>query len=327
VNSRFTYPGVLLGAVLLCVAVGCQSYVQRMVVGSLERIGEPVEPPPHLITTPMLPDAELAVGWVGHATVLIQIHDKLFLTDPLFTDYIGMLVKRYVGPGLDPSILPKLDFTLVSHIHFDHLSYGSLDQLPKGGALLVPRSVLPYTPDFGFKYVAGLEPWEVFEEDGVRITSVPVQHFSGRYGIDRKWMPNEGFTGYVIEYKGYAVFFGGDTGYNETYFKEIGRRFKIDVAILPIAPGSLRSVGGRVHVGPVGAIAIYRDVGAKYLLPMHNRTMMYRSDQDPMAAIEALRTAAAEQGILDRIVDLDIGEQRVLVPEPHAAPVQPVPDP
>lgn len=297
--------------ILVLFSAGCQSYVQRTVLRSLGRLGEPVPPAPRMITSPLRPDAALAVSWVGHATVLIQIHDRLFMTDPLLTDHIGMIVKRSVGPGLDPAVLEKLDFTLVSHLHFDHFSYGSLDLLPKSGVLVLPEGGLAYAPDFGFREIRELKPWEAIEDQGVEVTAVPVQHFSGRYGFDNAWMPDRGYTGYVIEYRNHAVFIGGDTGYHAEYFKEIGRRFRIDVAILPIAPG--RNMGFGVHVGPLGAIRIFKDVGARYLVPMHHGSLMYGSDQRPESAIEQLRRDAAEQLIADRLVDLDVGEQRVLV--------------
>jgi len=290
----------------------CSSYVQRMVVRSLGSIGEPIKPPPRMITTPIVQNAKLAVSWVGHATVLIQIDDKIVITDPLFTNTIGMLVKRYVKPGLDPALLTRADFTLVSHIHFDHFSYGSLDMLPKGGTLVIPLGALRYTPDFGFKDVKALKPWQAIDENGVEITAVPAQHFSGRYGFDRRWMEDIDYTGYVIAYRGYTVFFAGDTGYNSELFKEIGRRFKIDLAILPIAPGSFNSPGSGVHVGPAGALMIFKDVGAKYMMPTHYGTFFYGSETNPNAAIDRLREVAKEEGVLDRVVDLQIGEQRIL---------------
>ena len=40
----------------------------------------------------------------------------------------------------------------------------------------------------------------------------------------------------MIEYSGKTVFFAGDTGYDLEQFKEIGRKFSIDVALIPIAP-------------------------------------------------------------------------------------------
>lgn len=307
--------------VSLLLFAGCSGgYIQRMVTGSLGRIGEPIDAAPRMITTPILDDPPIAVSWVGHATVLVQIRDKVFITDPLFTDHVGMVVKRYIAPGLDPSLLSKVDFTLISHIHFDHFSFGSLDMLPKNGTLVIPVGLLRYTPDFGFRGLKELNPWESIEEDGVRVTAVPVQHFSGRYGIDNAWLRDRGYTGYVIEYKGTTVFVGGDTGYHPDLFKEIGRRYRIDVAVLPIAPGSLTNMGGRVHVGPPGAIAIMQDLKADYMVPMHHRTMFYGSDSNRTQAVDTLRSIAAQMGIRDRIIDLDIGEQRILFLHPEGLP-------
>ncbi len=302
-------PYILASSLLLS---SCSGYIQRMVVRSLERMGDPVEPAPQIITTPILDNPPLAVAWVGHATVLLQIGDKVFLTDPLFTDHIGMVVKRYIGPGLDPAALSRVDYTLISHIHFDHFSFGSIDMLPKNGILVVPSGLLRYTPDFGFREIRELKAWEYVEEDGVRVTAVPVQHFSGRYGIDNVWMGQKGYTGYVLEHQGLAVFVGGDTGYHPEIFKEVGRRFRVDVAVLPIAPGSSVGMGSRVHVGPRGALTIMQDLGATYMVPMHHRTMFYGSDGNPFQAIEQLRMIASEEGLRDRIIDLDIGEQRIL---------------
>jgi L-ascorbate metabolism protein UlaG (beta-lactamase superfamily) len=291
---------------------GCNSYVQRIVSQSISRMADPIPVAPHTISTPILPDAQLAVSWVGHATVLIQMHDKLIVTDPFFTNTIGLLARRSALPGLDPGILPKVDFTIISHIHLDHFNFGSLDMLPKGGELVIPQGALQYTPELGFKDVDELKPWEFIERDGVRITAVPVQHFTGRYGFDGAWLGTLGYTGYVVEYRGFVVFFAGDTGYNPEYFKEIGRRFKVDVAIVPIAPGGGSGIGGRVHVNPAGALTIFKEVGAKYMLPMHHGTLFYGSDANPTEAIDRLRDIATKEGLMDKVLALKIGEQRII---------------
>lgn len=301
----------LIVVILPLALCGCNSYVQRTVWQSLTRIGEPIPPAPHIITTPILQNVKLSVSWVGHATVLIQIHDKLIITDPLFTNTIGMVVKRFVKPGLDPSLLTKMDFTLISHMHFDHLSYGSLDVLPKNGTLVFPYGIARYVPNFGFNKIDELQPWDVIESDSVRITAVPARHFTGRYGFDRDWMGDIGYTGYVIEYQGITIFFAGDTGYDPELFKEIGRRFKIDLAIIPIAPSSGNGVGSRAHVSPFGALTIFKDVGATYMMPIHFGTMLFGSTANPESSLELLRAAAANQGISNRIVGLEIGEQRI----------------
>jgi L-ascorbate metabolism protein UlaG (beta-lactamase superfamily) len=221
---------------------------------SIDRATNEILPAPNMITTPMIEGADLAVGWVGHATTLIQIKDKLIMTDPLLNNSVAIVVKRWFGPGIDPSIIKRLNFTLISHTHFDHMNLGSLDQLPTDGSLVVPTGGLQFIPDYGFNGLHELGPWESLEEDGVRITAAPVRHFSGRYGIDRNWYQNIGYTGYIIEYDGITVYFGGDTGYHPEYFKEVGRRYRIDLAIIPIGPGATRRTGGRIHVEPGGAL-------------------------------------------------------------------------
>jgi N-acyl-phosphatidylethanolamine-hydrolysing phospholipase D len=303
---------LLLCAIIALSLSGCSSYVQRIVFQSLGRLGESVPAPAHMITTPVLQNPTLAVSWVGHATVLIQIHDKIILTDPFLTNTMGLVAKRFVSAGLDPKLLPKVDATVVSHIHFDHFDYGSLDMLPKNGILTVPLGASEYTPDFGFKDVYELKPWEAVESDGLRITAVPAQHFTGRYGFDGAWMGNLGYTGYIVEYEGVTVFFAGDTGYNSELFKEIGRRFKIDLAIVPIAPGSSGGLGSRIHSNPAGALMIYKDLGARYMMPMHFGTLFYGSDSNPLEPINRLREIAEREGLADKIVGLEIGEQRVV---------------
>jgi N-acyl-phosphatidylethanolamine-hydrolysing phospholipase D len=297
---------------LLIMASGCQSYITRTVWQSFSTIGDPIPPAPDTIKTPLLQNAGLAVAWIGHATTLIQIHDKIFLTDPLFTNTIGMLVKRAARPGIDPSILQKVDFIFISHLHFDHLSYGSLDMLPKNGTLIFPDGLAAYIPGFGFKNVEEMKPGDSIEIDSVRITAVPAQHFNGRYGIDRDWIGDRGYTGYVFEYKGITVFFAGDTGYNSESFKEIGRRFKIDLAIIPIAPAFGSTLGSYVHVNPRGALEIFKDVRAKYMMPVHFGTMLYGSTTNPQAPLNVLKADAKEERMSDKIIALGVGEQKIL---------------
>jgi L-ascorbate metabolism protein UlaG (beta-lactamase superfamily) len=299
----------LVSSVLL---LSCNSIPMKFMGRAAERMGDPIIPVATKISDPILRSTDLAVLWAGHATVLIQIQDKVFLTDPLFTKTAGMLSKRYVEPGLDPATLEKVDYTLISHLHFDHFSYGSLDMLPHEGTLLVPFGALAYTPDFSFREIREMDPWESLDEDGVRITAVPVQHFSGRYGVDIPWMRDRGYTGYVIEYGGTTVFIGGDTGYHPKLFKKIGERFSVDVAILPIAPVEPRDFMRFGHVDPDEALRIFTDLKARLMVPMHHRTLLQGFDPTDTYAVEQLQRLAREKGVRERVVVLEIGEQREL---------------
>jgi len=296
------------------ILTGCSPLVSRFAARMLERVDAPIEPVKHRVAHPIRPDVGLSVLWVGHATVLIQIHDKVFITDPVFTKTIGMFARRATEPGLDPSSLTRLDYTLISHIHMDHFSYGSLALLPKSGKLLIPFGATAYTPEFGFGRTQEMKPWDVLEEDGVRITAVPVRHFSGRYGFDVSWYPDRGYTGYVIQYNGVTIFFGGDTAYDPQLFKEIGRKFQIDLALLPIAPIEPRSFMKRVHADPSDAVQIFEDLRATFMIPIHYKTFFQGLEPDPLYPQRLLEKIVEEKGYQDRIKILDFGEQRILIP-------------
>ena len=276
-------------------------------VDALFRSPRPVK---HKLEDPRI-DARLAALWVGHATVLIQLDDKLLLTDPVFTDTVGQFSKRLVEPGLAVESLPPLDAILISHMHFDHLSLGTLDLieqkarailLPEGGAVYVPGSAIP---------TFEIPTWSTWEHGGLRITSVPVRHRGWRYGGDEMWM-NTSYTGYVIEYRGQTVYFGGDTAYAENAFRRTRARFPhIDLAILPIAPIKPRDFMCRFHVDPKEALAAFRNLGARWMLPVHYDTFVNSLDEVGEAPRE-LRRQMRARGLTSReVAILDFGEQRV----------------
>jgi len=268
----------------------------------------------HKVTRPYRPDARLAVLWIGHASTLLQLDDKLVLTDPVFTDTVGQLSKRLVEPGLDPAALDHVDAAVISHMHFDHLSPGSLGMIEhKLGFLVVPQKGTVCVPDLAFETVE-LAAWKSHERGGLRITAVPVRHSGFRWGIDDAWMDTS-FTGYVIEYHGLTVYFGGDTAYARESFEATRRRFPtIDLAVLPIAPINPRALMESRHMDPREALLAFRDLGARWMVPVHFGTFVNSID----AAEEPLRVLAAEmkaQGVGEGRVDvLAPGEQRVLIP-------------
>jgi len=293
---------------------GCSSFFIRFITKSFEDLPSSPDTVATKIAHPIFQNVGLSVLWVGHATCIIQIGDKIFLTDPIFTETAGMISKRRIEAGILPSSIDKLDYILISHIHFDHLSYGSLSMLPKSTVMLLPTGGAEYTPEFGFSDYKEMNPWKTFESDGVRITAVPVKHFNGRYGFDGVWSNYNTFTGYVIEYKGRTVFFAGDTGYDPEKFKEIGRKFAIDVALIPIAPIEPHDFMKHVHADPEEALQIFEDVKAKIMIPIHHRTFVQGLDSSLTTAQNRLKQLITERHLEDRVLILNIGEQRILVP-------------
>ncbi len=275
------------------------------------------------ITHPQRPDARLAVLWIGHATTLVQMDDKFIMTDPVFTGSVGQLSKRLVEPGIDPNFLPIVDVTVISHMHFDHLSLGSLDLVePKLRQVLVPKGGLIYVPNYRFE-TDEVAMWRSWQSGDLKVTAVPVEHVGFRYGIDATWMTTT-FTGWVFEYHGMTVYFGGDTAYVAENFKKTAARFPhIDVALLPIAPINPRGFMKRTHVDPKEAVQAFLDLGAKVMIPIHFDTFV-NSEDEPGEARHVLEGVMKERGLgADRVQILAIGEQRVLIPVAPIAPVAP----
>ena len=307
-----------------CVAVlpGCR--IGRAVVragGSLFDSPRAVSKVEH----PVKKDARLAIIWVGHATALVQIDDKVILTDPVFTSTVGEMSKRLVEPGIDPEKLPPIDAVVVSHMHFDHLSLGSLSMIEdKVRMLCLPRGGTAYLTDFHFPSIE-LAPWQPWEKDGLRVTAAPVDHVGYRYGIDDAWM-KESFTGYVIEYHGIKVYFGGDTAYAQPLFVETARRFpKLDLALLPIGPIEPRSIMRVFHMDPQEAVQAFIDLDAQRMVPIHYDTFVNSTD-NPGDALRALGEARQKYSFGEReIVPVGVGEQWVFVKQGEEPKHTPLP--
>jgi N-acyl-phosphatidylethanolamine-hydrolysing phospholipase D len=276
------------------------------------------------VDSPVSKDARLAMIWVGHATTLVQIDDKFILTDPVFTSTVGQLSKRLVEPGIDPEKLPPVDAVLVSHMHFDHLSLGSLGMIEdKVRTIVLPRGGTAYLTDFAFPAVE-LAPWQPWEKDGLRVTAVPVDHVGFRYGLDDAWM-KDSFTGFVFEYHGVKVYFGGDSAYDQRMFVETGMRFpNIDLALLPIAPIEPRTIMRRFHMDPGEVVQAFVDLGARRMVPIHYGTFINSTD-DPDDALRELDAARKKRTLGGReIVPVGIGEHRVFMKKGDKEP-EPVP--
>lgn len=256
-------------------------------------------------------DGRLVVTWIGHATVLIQLDDKFVLTDPVFTETVGNISARLVEPGVEVRHLPQIDAVVISHLHMDHLSLGSIDliedkvdriYMPEGGAVYLPRGrVLPRE----------LSRFESDEVDELTVTAVPVKHLGWRYGFDQSWM-TVSFTGYVIEYHGLSVYFGGDTAYDRPAFEATAARFgELDLVLMPIAPIEPRDFMCRSHTDPKEALDAFEDLGGRYFVPIHFDTFINSFDEYGVAP-RVLREEIARRGYpADRAVILKHGQRHV----------------
>jgi L-ascorbate metabolism protein UlaG (beta-lactamase superfamily) len=270
---------------------------------------------PRKLTNVQPAHSRLSVLWVGHATVLIQMDDLFVLTDPVFTHKLGQLNPRLVEPGLDARNVPKLGAVLISHMHLDHLSFSSLDMIEdRTPIVLIPPGAKSSMPRYDFE-IRELDTWQSYRTGELTVTAVPVQHVGGRYGIDQAFAPRA-FTGYVLEYHGLSVYFGGDTAYNPSAFRATRARFpKLSLALIPICPDSPRDFMEHTHAGPTQALDAFELLGAERMMPIHYDTFINSDDPFGQCPRELERLMRERSLDAKNVAALRIGEQRVLIPE------------
>lgn len=315
-----------LAAVVLALAsaAGCARSLEigRITGRNIAQMFRPIAPAPMHPAMVVRPDARLAVTWIGHATVLVQIDDRFILTDPLLSDTAAGLSRRLVAPGLRAEELPPLDAVVVSHMHFDHLSNDSIRSLKrKMRALVLPRGGREYATFLRGVPRVELAPWQTLDAGGgLHVTAVPVAHVGWRYGIDAGSHPPS-FTGYVFEYHGVRVYFPGDTAWAPEHFADAARRLgPFDLALLPIAPIEPADFMRRTHIDPRQAVDAFQLLGARVMVPIHYDTLINSYDR-PGDALALLRAELPRLGDRAAAVEiLAIGEQRVLLPRAGAAP-------
>ena len=73
--------------------------------------------------------------WVNHSTFLLQFPGLTLLTDPVFSQRIGLFgrigPRRVHAPGLAFESLPRIDAILLSHDHYDHCDLPTLRRLAR----------------------------------------------------------------------------------------------------------------------------------------------------------------------------------------------------
>ncbi|EEL50850.1 Outer membrane protein romA [Bacillus cereus Rock3-44] len=171
------------------------------------------------------------ITWIGHSTFLIQTNGLNILTDPVWSKKIK-LVPRLTNPGLTLPELPKIDIVLISHGHYDHLDFATLRQLNSDVLYLVPTGLKRLFTRKKFMRVEEYNWWESTKIDDVDFHFVPAQHWTRRSLFD---MNTSHWGGWVIDNgtTDETIYFCGDSGYFRG-FKEIGSKFSIDVALIPI---------------------------------------------------------------------------------------------
>ena len=236
-------------------------------------------------------DGVLAVGWIGHATVLVEIAGTVILTDPAFFERVGPSVggvtigpRRLVAPALSIAQLPRVAAVVVTHAHFDSLDLPSLRALPKDATLVAPRGCGTLLADLGFRRYVELGWGERTEVDGATIEAVPVVHWGRRL----PWGESRGYNGYVFSKAGTRALFASDTAFTHDFARLRDDHAPLAVAILG---NGAYDPWIHNHADPEQVWRMFLESGARALVPVHWDT--FRLGREPLGdAIRRLKDAA-----------------------------------
>jgi len=252
---------------------------------------------------PKLSKGQIDLTWIGHASFLVQFTDLNVLIDPNFANWL-FLLKRIKRSGLRLEHLPPIDVVLLTHAHFDHFHKPTLRRLPHPKIGIMPWGVGDLAWDLGFGRIVELDWWESFSHGNWKVTFTPSKHWGARVLRDN----HRGYGGFILEHQGRRIYHAGDSAYFEG-FKEIGKLSRPELALLPIGayhPESFR----HLHMGPDEAIKVFKELRARWLVPMHYgafRLSFEDMDEPPRWLLEL----AQEQGIAHKLKFLEEGVPQV----------------
>jgi N-acyl-phosphatidylethanolamine-hydrolysing phospholipase D len=286
----------------------------------------PKDPHPSVFTrvrptfvTPRAAPAQLTVTWVGHASLLLQLHGLNILADPMWSDRASPVrfagPRRWVPPGIAFDDLPPLDIILQSHNHYDHLDDRTVRRLVQHhprAAWVMPLGLGKFVTQRGARgdAVFELDWWQEQTIAGLRIAATPAMHFSSRSIGDRGDTLWCGFA--LIAPNGRRIFFAGDTGYHPDFGRIAQRYGPFDVALLPIGAYEPRWFMRHVHMNPEEAVDAFRALDAGVMVPIHWGTFKLTDEAMDEPPIRARAAWAAAGLVPDRYRQLAHGETLTL---------------
>jgi len=223
------------------------------------------------------PASGLRVTWFGHSASLMEIDGLRVLIDPVWeqraSPFQFMGPKRFFQPTLELEALPKLDVVLISHDHYDHLGAKTVRRLARleaaaGATWVTSLGVGRRLRGFGVaaERIVELDWTESVVVGGLKITSWPARHFSGR-GIRDRFTTL--WASFVLEGPRHRVYYGADSGWWEG-FGEIAEQYPgFDLTMLEI--GAFHPLWAAIHLGPDNAVRAFEAMSGRggMLMPIH----------------------------------------------------------
>jgi len=269
-------------------------------------------PPPVVPTPEKWDDNRITFAWLGHATVLINFYGVRILTDPAFSERVGIGLgvgtlgpKRYVAPALRFDQLPAIDLVLLSHAHMDHMDLPTLARFKSTQAVLTAKDTTEILQPTRLKPLNELSWGDATTlktpHGELRVEAFEVNHWGRRWPGDKP----RGYNGYVLRREGRALLFGGDTAMTPL-FRNLRSGGPYAAAIMPVGA---YNPWIHAHCTPEEALQMADDAGARLIAPIHHATFKL-SDEPMTEPLERFEQALAPER--DRLALRQIGDTVML---------------
>ncbi len=249
----------------------------------------------------------LAVTWVGHSTVLIELDGIRIITDPALHRRVGPL--RRVASPVQEEARRDIDAILVSHLHADHTDLPSLRAIGVATPILAPRGAGSWLSQHGFTDVRELRAGEQASVGAARVSATPASHGSSRRPLGSLRAEPIGF---VIG-GSQAVYFAGDTDLFDAMSELAGT---IDLALLPV--WGWGPTLGPGHLNPERAVTAAARIAPRVAVPIHWGTLaLPRPARDPRDAQRPAREFAERMAVEAPAIETRVlrpGERTELAP-------------
>lgn len=203
----------------------------------------------------------LALDFIGHSSVVIELDGVRLLTDPVTRARIGPL--RRVEPVPERDRLRAIDAVLISHLHWDHLDIPSLRDLGRDVPVYVPAGSGAWMRAAGFGTVHEMAVGDVADVGGVSVRAVPAVHSGFRPPLGPTATP----LGFVVT-GSRSVYFAGDTDLFDGMGDIAGSGQPIDMALIPVW-GWGPTLGRGLHLDPLRAAQSLRLIRPRAAMPIH----------------------------------------------------------
>jgi L-ascorbate metabolism protein UlaG (beta-lactamase superfamily) len=266
-------------------------------------MGRPVNPAPGHPAPHLWSDRGLYAAWLGHSTVLLKLDGATIITDPVFSERVGLNLgpltlglKRLIAPAIKMSQIPKVDLILLSHAHMDHLDLPTVRFLESRATSVITAA---HTSDLlrpsRYAQVRELGWGERVRIGAVEVRAFEVNHWGARMRTDTY----RGYNGYIVEAGRYRILFAGDTA-GTSVFRSVRTSKPIDLAIMPIGA---YNPWIHYHCTPEQAWRMGNDAGAERFLPVHHQTFQLSREPylEPIERFYDIAGNGAERIVVNRI--------------------------